>query len=301
MFYFSGQGYDVNGINYIVPVDFTTNDTLEKCVASDYVLSKMAEAGQINKTYIMMLDVCRNNPFKKNQDNNTLREASIAPPGSIICYAASPDQILFEGKELSPYTELFLKHIKTAGLKIEDIFKRVRTDLLEMKKNNPNLSQEPVEMNKLMNDFYFVPANSLKGDQFVHKNNKKKSLNNNSDADSDGIADKDDQCPNLKGNAKNNGCPTQALLRYTGDNLGCVLNLTFKIGNQIFVPNSNMFYIIIEEGTYNYTITGEIRCATGACLSINSTGTIKVEHRSILDFSFNLLNCRSVLINLGKY
>jgi hypothetical protein len=90
------------------------------------------------------------------------------------------------------------------------------------------------------------------------------------------------------------------LLRYTGDNLGCVLNLTFKIGNQIFVPNSNMFYINIEEGTYNYTITGEIRCATGACLSINSTGTIIVKHRSILDFSFNA-NCGSALINTGNY
>jgi hypothetical protein len=90
------------------------------------------------------------------------------------------------------------------------------------------------------------------------------------------------------------------MLRYLGDNAGCGLNLTFRIGNQSFVPTSNIFSIDIEEGTYNYNITGVIRCPNRGICNINTSGTIIINHRSILDFSW-FANCGATLTNTGKY
>jgi uncharacterized caspase-like protein len=169
MFYYSGHGIEVNGVNYIAPVDIvrtaSATDIAEECVATEYILSKMSEAGRTNKTYIMVLDACRDNPFKnifKDLGNQTWKAPSVIPSGSITCFAASQGEKAIEGKELSPYTELFLKHMKSPGLKIEDVFKRVRIDLEELKKINPQIAQEPVELNKLTTEFFFLPVNDSK-------------------------------------------------------------------------------------------------------------------------------------------
>jgi uncharacterized caspase-like protein len=171
MFYYSGHGVELNGINYIVPTDIVRNataaDIAEECVSTDFILKKMGEAGEVNKTYIMVLDACRNNPFKnifKDLSAETWKQPTVVPSGSITCFAASQGEKAIEGHLHSPYTELFLKHINTPGLKIEDLFKRIRIDLIELRKNNPQINQEPVEMNKLTTEFYFVPLNNKKPD-----------------------------------------------------------------------------------------------------------------------------------------
>jgi hypothetical protein len=115
----------------------------------------------------MVLDACRNNPFKnifKDLSAETWKQPTVVPSGSITCFAASQGEKAIEGHLHSPYTELFLKHINTPGLKIEDLFKRIRIDLIELRKNNPQINQEPVEMNKLTTEFYFVPLNNKKPD-----------------------------------------------------------------------------------------------------------------------------------------
>jgi hypothetical protein len=93
LFYYSGHGIEVNGVNYIAPVDIvreaTANDIAEECVATEFILSKMGEAGQTNKTYIMVLDACRDNPFKnifKDLGNQTWKAPSVVPSGSITCF-----------------------------------------------------------------------------------------------------------------------------------------------------------------------------------------------------------------------
>jgi uncharacterized caspase-like protein len=171
MFYYSGHGVELNGINYIVPTDIVRNataaDIAEECVSTDFILKKMGEAGEVNKTYIMVLDACRNNPFKnifKDLSAETWKQPTVVPSGSITCFAASQGEKAIEGHLHSPYTELFLKHINTPGLKIEDLFKRIRIDLIELRKNNPQINQEPVEMNKLTTEFYYVPLNNKKPD-----------------------------------------------------------------------------------------------------------------------------------------
>jgi hypothetical protein len=165
LIYYSGHGAEINGVTYLVPVDMISTSSLAdieyKCVKTKWPMEKMAEAGNENKTYIMILDACRNNPFldiTKSTVVGCWTKPQSTPVGSIICFAASNGEQASQGDSLSPYTQLMLKHMKTPGLNLEGVFKKVRIDLTEMRKLNPKLNMVPVEENKLTTEFYFVPA-----------------------------------------------------------------------------------------------------------------------------------------------
>jgi hypothetical protein len=165
LIYYSGHGAEIDGVTYLVPVDLPSNASLTdvkyKCVLTNWAMEKMAEAGDINKTYIMVLDACRDNPFLevgKSTKVDCWTKPKNTPSGSIVCFAASNGEQASQGVSLSPYTELFLKHMKTPGLKLEDVFKEVRIDLTEMRRLNPKINQVPEEATKLTTNFYFVPA-----------------------------------------------------------------------------------------------------------------------------------------------
>ena len=76
-----------------------------------------------------------------------------APSGSLIAYAAAPKQVAFDGEgENSPYTAALAEALVVPGLKIEDVFKRVRVAVEEA----TNGEQTPWENSSLRGDFYFV-------------------------------------------------------------------------------------------------------------------------------------------------
>jgi hypothetical protein len=61
--YYSGHGMEVNGTNYLIPVDAklaTDRDAASEAVSLDRV---MAAAGGARKLKLIVLDACRNNPF----------------------------------------------------------------------------------------------------------------------------------------------------------------------------------------------------------------------------------------------
>ena len=78
-----------------------------------------------------------------------------APSGSLIAYAAAPGQVALdgeEGAENSPYTAALAKALVEPGLRVEDVFKRVRVAVEEA----TNREQTPWESSSLRGDFYFV-------------------------------------------------------------------------------------------------------------------------------------------------
>ena len=94
LFYFAGHGVQVNGVNYLIPID--ANLRYERaveydCVRADRVLSHMENTN--NDVNIMILDACRNNPFERSWGRGISgRGLAVmnAPKGSIIGYATSP-------------------------------------------------------------------------------------------------------------------------------------------------------------------------------------------------------------------
>ncbi|MBO9673876.1 MAG: caspase family protein [Sphingobacteriaceae bacterium] len=157
LFFYAGHGMEFNGENYIIPVDaekLDKSDVQYRCVSTSWLQEKMAEAGAYNKTNIVILDACRNNPFRSWRsfdDSNIWVPPSNVPTGTIVEYAASQGQKASDGHGSNgAYTSILLKHIRTKGLEIEKVFKRVRIDLKQKG------GQDPVELNQLTKDFYFV-------------------------------------------------------------------------------------------------------------------------------------------------
>ena len=157
LFYFAGHGMQVRGENYLIPVGAKIQKELDvevEAIKLSRVLNEMEEAR--NTLNILILDACRNNPFARSfrSGANGLGQV-IAPAGTLIAYATNPGNTASDGPGRNGlYTAELLAAIREPGLKVEDVFKRVRARVLE--KSNGN--QAPWENSSLVGDFYFAPA-----------------------------------------------------------------------------------------------------------------------------------------------
>ncbi|MEI7811050.1 MAG: caspase family protein [Ignavibacteria bacterium] len=155
LFYYSGHGLQVKGVNYLIPVGAEINkedDAEFEGLDVNMVLSEMDFAK--NKMNIVILDACRNNPFVKSSRSvaNGLVQLN-APVGTLIAYSTSPGSVASDGSGKNGlWTEEFLNTIKLPDIKIEDVFKRVRSNVRK-KSNN---EQIPWESSSIEGDFYFI-------------------------------------------------------------------------------------------------------------------------------------------------
>ena len=194
LFFFAGHGLEVGGVNYLIPIDtrekLAEEDVAYQCIPTDWIQQKMINSG--TKTNIVILDACRNNPFRSWRtlsDRAWARSQSANLSGMITCYAASQGHKASDGTGRNgSYTAALLKYIKTPDLNIYQLFEKVRRDLAR------NGSQLPIEENALMESFSFNPSSSFPSH-----------VVNASDSDADGILDSEDDCPLLAGIIK--GCP----------------------------------------------------------------------------------------------
>jgi uncharacterized caspase-like protein len=154
LFFFAGHGLQVSGRNYLVPVDArlaAEQDVKYRCMDAGLVLGRMENAG--NQLNIVILDACRNNPYSRNFRSVSEGLAKMdAPRGSIVAYATAPDSVAADGAgKNGVYTGQLLKHMRTPGLPIEEMFKRVRIGVLGETQDK----QVPWEASSLTGDFSF--------------------------------------------------------------------------------------------------------------------------------------------------
>ena len=160
LFYYAGHGVQVQGANYLLPVDADIDDENEvryKAVDAGLVLAKMEQArGDVN---LVVLDACRNNPFARSFRSATRGLASMdAPSGSMIAYATAPGKTAADGSGRNGvYTEELIRMMETPGLSVEEAFKRVRKAVMTRTKS----AQVPWESSSLTGDFRFVAPSSM--------------------------------------------------------------------------------------------------------------------------------------------
>ena len=160
LFYYAGHGMQVNGRNYLIPVDAeieTESDVKFEAVDAGRVLGKMEDAD--NDLNIVILDACRDNPFARSFRSGNKGLAKMdAPTGSIVAYATAPGSVAADGVNRNGlYTSMLLKHMTAPGLRIQEFFKRVRIDVM----NESGTRQVPWESSSLTGDFYFNPARGI--------------------------------------------------------------------------------------------------------------------------------------------
>lgn len=154
LFYYAGHGSQIDGRNYLIPVDATITSAPELIARSVEVNSVLAQMeGAHNRTNILILDACRNNPFvgkrAETQGLASVRGAS----GTMIAYATAPDSVARDGQGRNGlYTSELLNAIRSPGVRLEDIFMRVRV-AVEAKSNR---EQIPWESSSLVSLFYFT-------------------------------------------------------------------------------------------------------------------------------------------------
>jgi len=155
--FYAGHGVQVDGENFLVPVDARIQREADIAIESVRLADVMnALAGVPSKMRIVILDACRNNPFATSKQTKGLAIVD-APTGSIVAYSTAPGTEATDGSGAdSPYTTAFLEVAKQPHLQIEQLFKQVRLKVHEATKGQ----QTPWESSSLTSDFWFFPVDS---------------------------------------------------------------------------------------------------------------------------------------------
>ncbi|MBO6932164.1 MAG: caspase family protein, partial [Roseibium sp.] len=140
LFYYAGHGFQVNGENYMAPIDArleSENDLEFEAVPMTLVLSAMERNA---KTNLVFLDACRNNPLARNLARSMgTRSAEVGRGlarigvgvGSFISFATQPGNVAYDGEgRNSPFTAALVKHLGNPGEGIARSMVRVRNEVL---------------------------------------------------------------------------------------------------------------------------------------------------------------------------
>jgi uncharacterized caspase-like protein len=162
--YYAGHGIEVDGTNYLIPVDAKLErdtDVYDEAFSLDRVMLAIEPAKQLR---LVILDACRDNPFAKSMKRTVASRAigqglaKIEPtsPNMLIAYSAKAGSTAADGDgKNSPFTVALSKHLTTPGLDVRRAFGFVRDDVLKITGNR----QEPFVYGSLGgDDVPLVPA-----------------------------------------------------------------------------------------------------------------------------------------------
>jgi Caspase domain len=153
MIYYAGHGVQLEGENYLIPIDAKVSSPSELVSDSVRLVDVMATLEAIpSRVRIVVLDACRNNPFPSIVDAGRGLAIVDAPNGSIVGYSTAPGTEAQDGTDgHSPYTSAFLRLAREPNLPIEQLFKRVRLEV----NHSTEGEQTPWESSSLTSEFYF--------------------------------------------------------------------------------------------------------------------------------------------------
>lgn len=163
--YYAGHAVQINGTNYLLPTQETFRTPLD---VEDYGVSlqrviRYLEAGHDDLVSILVLDACRDDPFAETwSSSRTIATESLAPisppSGTLVAYSTASGMTAADGKDQnSIYTAALCKHLLSGGLAIEQVFNRVRKDVLLASDGN----QRPVENSTLIGAPFIINKTAL--------------------------------------------------------------------------------------------------------------------------------------------
>ena len=159
LFFYAGHGLQVQGANWLVPIDANPTrpqDLDFQMVDAALVLKQMDGSG--TRLNLVILDACRNNPF----GNRGLRATGgglaqmQAPEGTLIAYATQPGNVALDATDgESPFSAALARTLVRPGLDVFRLFNQVGLDVKRATggQQQPWVSNSPIE-----GDFYFTAA-----------------------------------------------------------------------------------------------------------------------------------------------
>ncbi len=165
LLFYAGHGLQVAGQNYLVPVDAKLakeRDLDFDTVRLNFLLRQM-ELGREDKTNIVILDACRDNPLTRNLARSMgTRSARLGKGlaevktgvGTFIAYSTQPGNVALDGTgRNSPFASALVKHMKRPGQPLTSVMVGVRKDVLAATSGR----QVPWDHSALIGNFFFVP------------------------------------------------------------------------------------------------------------------------------------------------
>jgi formylglycine-generating enzyme required for sulfatase activity len=128
LFFFSGHGLEVDGQNYLLPVDFNAHAEAEvKYQAAPASMVQELLQGRGARTTILILDACRNNPYRTWRASGG-GLAGMSGSGVYVAFAAAPGRVADDNprERNGRFTKHLLAAMRELGLSIDAVFNRVR-------------------------------------------------------------------------------------------------------------------------------------------------------------------------------
>jgi tetratricopeptide (TPR) repeat protein len=175
--YYAGHGIEVNGVNYLIPVEAkiaADRDITQEAVPLDQVMAAVEGA---KKLRLVLLDACRDNPFAAQIQKSAAAQPVLAAGpaagargtrsvsrglsevkvsgATLVVYAAKHGQTALDGDGgNSPFAVAFAQRIATPNVEINKLFRLVRDDVMEATAGR----QEPYTYGSLpgREDFFFL-------------------------------------------------------------------------------------------------------------------------------------------------
>lgn len=165
LFYYAGHGLQVDGRNFIVPVDARLDQPAKlrlEAVPMDDIIDIMESQAPVS---LVFLDACRNNPFARSLSQTAKTRSAAAlgeglaqfasSRGSFIAFSTAPGAVAMDGSgRNSPFTAALLRHIATPDASISDMMIAVRRDVIKETRD----FQTPWEQGSLTERFEFAPS-----------------------------------------------------------------------------------------------------------------------------------------------
>ncbi|MGF7206738.1 hypothetical protein GGE65_001299 [Skermanella aerolata] len=147
VFYFAGHGLQIDGRNYLLPVDARIGAPAEIFSSGFEVTGILRGMQGDRRAKIIILDACRNNPWQTElQDGRgiltgaTGRRVSVLPglaqldggPDTLIAFATEPNNVAHDGAgRNSPFAEALIRHLPEPNREIREILSQVRRQVIE--------------------------------------------------------------------------------------------------------------------------------------------------------------------------
>ena len=168
--YYAGHGVQVDGRNYLIPVDVELKpgaNMTETMIDMDTIMAGLDDQVRTN---ILIFDACRNNPMAQQAASagahrgieggasglaapTSLGSGATLGAGTLIAFATAPGQVALDGEGAnSPFSAALSRHLGTPGLEVQQMLTRVRAEVVSSTKSK----QVPWSNSSLLGEVYLA-------------------------------------------------------------------------------------------------------------------------------------------------
>lgn len=130
--YYAGTGIEVDGINYMIPID--ADDRRALSFTQDHPQMRIDTAfeavKEAKRLRMVVVDACRIDPVVELGGNSTVKPQRLKvvepPAGVIVAYSTAAGQYAEDGtSDLSPFAQALIEALQEPGIELPKVFRRV--------------------------------------------------------------------------------------------------------------------------------------------------------------------------------